>query len=230
MKTFVIGDIHGNYKALMQCLDKSNFSHKKDQLICLGDVADGYPDVTKCFEELLKMNNLVYVLGNHDSWLIDWLKDEKRPHIWVSQGGANSIASYISSPLELRAKHLEFLKAKAKLHYTDDSNRFFVHGGYNPNIPISDNLTDTFLWDRDIIDYAVANKVSGKEFDYKEVFIGHTTTEYRFASMKPQHISNLWMLDTGAGWSGKLTIMNVETKEYWQSDKASDLYNINPRR
>jgi len=35
----------------------------------------------------------------------------------------------------------------------------------------------------------------------------------------------VWDLDTGAGWSGKLTIMmDIDTKEYWQSELSKDLY------
>jgi len=40
-KTFVIGDIHGGYKALLQCFARSGFDYKKDKLICLGDITDG---------------------------------------------------------------------------------------------------------------------------------------------------------------------------------------------
>ena len=36
--------------------------------------------------------------------------------------------------------------------------------------------------------------------------------------------ANIWNLDTGAGFEGKLTIMNVDTKEYYQSDKLTTLY------
>ena len=45
MKTFAIGDIHGAYKAMMQCFERSKFDYKKDRLIVMGDVCDGYPDV-----------------------------------------------------------------------------------------------------------------------------------------------------------------------------------------
>ena len=38
MKTFVIGDIHGAYKALLQCFERSGFDYEKDHLIVLGDV------------------------------------------------------------------------------------------------------------------------------------------------------------------------------------------------
>ena len=52
MKTFAIGDIHGAYKALVQCLERSKFDYDNDRLIVMGDVVDGYPDVKRCFDEL----------------------------------------------------------------------------------------------------------------------------------------------------------------------------------
>jgi serine/threonine protein phosphatase 1 len=41
-KRLCMGDIHGNYKALMQCLERSNFNYEEDTLIQLGDVCDGH--------------------------------------------------------------------------------------------------------------------------------------------------------------------------------------------
>ena len=72
MKTFVIGDIHGAYKALLQCLERSRFDYHNDRLVVIGDVCDGYPDVVECFDELLKIANLIYIWGNHDKWAYDF--------------------------------------------------------------------------------------------------------------------------------------------------------------
>ncbi|MFH1385027.1 MAG: metallophosphoesterase, partial [Candidatus Omnitrophota bacterium] len=66
MKTFAIGDIHGAYKALIQCFERSKFDYKKDRLIVMGDVCDGYPDVKQCIDELLKVTRCDLVIGNHD--------------------------------------------------------------------------------------------------------------------------------------------------------------------
>lgn len=43
MRTFVIGDIHGAYKALVQFLEHSGFDYDNDRLIPIGDIADGSP-------------------------------------------------------------------------------------------------------------------------------------------------------------------------------------------
>lgn len=42
MKTYAIGDIHGAYKALIQCFERAKFDYEKDRLIVMGDICDGY--------------------------------------------------------------------------------------------------------------------------------------------------------------------------------------------
>jgi len=66
MKTFVLGDPHGNCKGMKQCFEKSGINKDEDTLIVLGDIVDGYPEVKECFNELLKFKNLIYIKGNHD--------------------------------------------------------------------------------------------------------------------------------------------------------------------
>ena len=44
-RVYAIGDIHGNYRGLMQALERSGIDREKDELIVLGDVVDGYPEV-----------------------------------------------------------------------------------------------------------------------------------------------------------------------------------------
>ena len=57
---------------------------------------------------------------------------------------------------------------------------------------------------------------------FEEIYIGHTAIHGE--RPEPENYGNLWNVDTGAGWHGVLTIMDVDTKEYWQSDRSKDLY------
>lgn len=58
---------------------------------------------------------------------------------------------------------------------------------------------------------------------YNEIFIGHSaTTKYNIH--EPMNIFNVWNIDTGAGFSGKLTILDADNKEFWQSDFVKALY------
>ena len=86
-KSFVIGDIHGAYRAVEQCFERSNFDMDEDLLICLGDVCDGWPDVYEVFKILLKIKNLEYIIGNHDYWALQWMNTGYSKDIWLNQGG-----------------------------------------------------------------------------------------------------------------------------------------------
>ena len=94
MRRMVLGDVHGAHKAMLQCFERSHFDRENDLLICLGDVADSWPEVPECFNELEKIKNMVYVMGNHDEWLLEWFKYGRTPHIWTSQGGQATLNAY----------------------------------------------------------------------------------------------------------------------------------------
>lgn len=233
-KRFVVGDIHGSYKALMQVIQQSGISYKKDQLICLGDVADSWSEVPECFEELLKFKNLIYISGNHDTWLLDYFQKGHTPYIWTSQGGRATIEAYERhGDIKLARRHQRLLE-KALPYYASEDNKLFVHGGFNWHSPIENQAEYNLTWDRDLFEVAkywdklMKNGVKDtkdfrvKEFD--EVFIGHTTTSWFSPDLRPVHVSNIWNLDQGAGWEGKLTLMNIDTKEFFQSDIVITLY------
>jgi serine/threonine protein phosphatase 1 len=213
-----IGDIHGGYKSMMQCLERSQFDYTNDTLICLGDVADGWPETPQCIEELLKIKNLIYIIGNHDIWVANWFKYGNQPLIWTSQGGVATINAYKKS-LKLEERHSRFFD-KAKPYHIDGKNRLFVHGGYNPNKPIENQIWSDLYWDRNLFYEAIAIETIHKQ--YHEIYIGHTTTWN--ISKIPLNLGNVWMLDQGGGYEGELSIINVDTHEFWQSDKVDTLY------
>jgi len=229
-RTLVVGDIHGGFKALRQCFERANFVHNKDKLICLGDVCDGWPGTKQCFDELLKVKNLVYILGNHDAWALEWMLYEKQENIWTSQGGMATQESYGFDHENVPTKHIELLNNKAKFYYIDDRNRVFVHGGFDPRFPVEHEIKSNLLWDRELLHeayerehYADYHGKSRQLTKYIDIFIGHTST-YFYKEKEPTHYCEVWNLDTGGGWEGKLTIMDVDTKEYWQSDVVETLY------
>lgn len=228
MKKFVIGDIHGAHMALKQCLERSKFNIKDDKLIVLGDVCDGWPFVKDCFDELLKIKHMTYVMGNHDLWALEWALNANKEEIWLSQGGRNTILSYPEG--SMKTEHVDILK-NAK-YYVEDDERLFVHGGFHPLKDIKDQSPSILVWDRSLIEQASIVHFDNPDFrfePYKEIFLGHTPT-LRFNVTTPVQFCNVWGLDTGAGWGGKLTIMDIETKEFWQSDSVQTLYpNIHGR-
>ena len=218
MKQFVIGDIHGQADALEQCLRRSGFDNKHDTLICLGDVCDRGSKVKESIEILLAIKNLKYILGNHDQWFLEWACDGKKSSVWKYQGGRGTMNSYRDGVPE---NHISLLLNAPKYYITD--NKLFVHAGIDPSLPIDKQEEDTLLWDRDLVydalDYKDDNNIELKN-GFDEIYVGHTAvTNKGFNSDVPLNLNGIWMMDTGAGFSGKLSIMDIDTKEVWQSNK-----------
>lgn len=220
--TYVIGDIHGANKALIQCLDGVNFNYQKDTLICLGDVCDGWPEVYNAIEELLKIDNLIYILGNHDEWALEWFKTGEVRDIWINQGGKATIESYTKS---VPAEHISFME-NAKLFYKLE-NKVFVHGGLKTDVEVEKQGKEILIWDRSLLQNALEYYFEENEkrlTRYDEVFIGHTPS-INFGIKEPKKVCEVYLMDTGAGWpGGKLSIMDVYSKQVFQSNEVSSLY------
>jgi serine/threonine protein phosphatase 1 len=224
MNRFVISDIHGAFKALKQCLFRSGFNYKNDLLICLGDTADGYPEVEECFDELMKIENLIYILGNHDDYLLKFFNNGLNNNDWLYNGGKATHEIYKERRDHL---HKEFLN-QARSYYELDE-MLFVHAGFNLNEPISEQDSYTLMWDRELFyrSRRINNKPT-KLTNYRKVFLGHTPT-----LNKESEVPIIWnefrFIDTGAGYGYKVSIMNIDTDEFFQSDDARELYGFEVR-
>ncbi len=222
MRRWVIGDIHGANKALIQCFERSAFDTKNDLLICLGDLCDRWPEVNKVFDTMLTVQNLVLLLGNHDEWALDWFLQGKAPDIWLTQGGDKTRESF---PHGIPQKHIDLLK-NALLYYEID-NKLFVHAGFNPHLEMNKQDRHTLLWDRSFIKKALHYNRDGENHkltSYDEVYLGHTPT-LNFGQSQPMKTCEVYLIDTGAGWKGGvLSMMDIDSKEYFQSDPVDHLY------
>lgn len=101
-KTYAIGDIHGAYKALIQCFERSGFDRESDRLIVLGDVCDGYSEVQQCIDELLEVN-----ASQSEQVFLDELEDLTK---LISQG-RRRIFFYICGNFRIMSKLISLLKA-----------------------------------------------------------------------------------------------------------------------
>ena len=196
---FVMADPHGAFRAVEQCLERSGFNKEEDELILLGDVCDGWKQIKECVDLFLSINT-TNIMGNHDQWALEWMTSGEAPDIWTSQGGWNTIMSYMPDldrytltrryyvePKGIPQEHIDFFK-NAYLFLEDEidgKQMLFVHGGYDMRNPAEMNSQDTLLWDRDLFLKSINNEVMARKggYDpkpfpfYDEIFIGHTTTE-----------------------------------------------------
>lgn len=225
-KVYCIGDIHGRLSALNEVLDKSGFDNDKDRLIPLGDVCDGGSQTKGVINRLLEIKDRIDILGNHDNWFRTWAIPNpdgdnfqyiRTKSLWEPQGGIWTQKSYDNSPFAVPQSHRDFLINQVP-YYLDEKNRIFVHGGFNPHKPIEVQSTHDIMWDRKLLTYAKYRHVRG----YKHVFVGHTSTqifkENQVPITHPITHHNLTMCDCGAGWTGRLALVNVDNpKEFWLS-------------
>lgn len=226
MRRFVVGDIHGNYKGLMQCLERSGFDYEEDMLYSLGDLCDRQTQTKEVFEEILKIKNFKMVIGNHDLWLLEWSKNKQKytPENWAFNGGVKTMESY--NYQKVPEAHIRLLDEAKTLIKAGD--KIIVHGGLDANKDLLSQEESFVAWDRSFLEIAQETHKNNPDklfFDAESIFIGHTPTTSFTDFDVPQQYCNVWCLDTGSGYyQGKLTIMNIDTKEYWQSDSVWKLY------
>jgi serine/threonine protein phosphatase 1 len=234
MKTFVIGDIHGAFKALQQIMELAPIQ-KNDRLIFLGDYVDGWSESARVIQYLVELShqyNCIFIRGNHDTWCETWLDTNSANSEWEFHGGKTTQKSYEHYPAEDKQVHLDFFN-RMKDYYMDENNRLYIHAGFSSmHGPAKEFHPTNYSWDRTLWEMALAmdktipieSPLYPKRLNhFSEIFIGHTpVTDLGFTT--PVNAANVWNVDTGAAFMGKLTLMDVHTKEYWQSDVVQTLY------
>ena len=124
-RTFVVGDIHGALKALMQVMNRANVT-PDDTLIFLGDYVDGWsqtPELINYLIELKTTHNCVFLRGNHDELFYRWLKYGESNETWLFHGGQTTVNSYAEIPMNIRNMHVYVLENLANYHvYFGDAN------------------------------------------------------------------------------------------------------------
>ncbi|WP_298417568.1 metallophosphoesterase [uncultured Kordia sp.] len=236
MKTFVIGDIHGGLKALIQVLKRANVT-TSDTLIFMGDYVDGWSESAELVEFLIDLNKkqkCIFIRGNHDVWCHEWLLDGYVNDVWYQHGGKETIESYDRISFD-KEQHITFYN-QLENYVLDDQNRLFLHAGFTSMHGVEKEFyIKNFYFDRTLIETAVLVDEIGIENIkraqygpkrlslYNEIYVGHTPTIH-YGTDKPMKAHNLWDIDTGAAFTGKLSILDINTKEFWQSDPLPELY------
>lgn len=233
-KTFVIGDIHGGLRALIQVLKKATVS-KADTLIFLGDYVDGWSESAQVLEYVMQLSKkqcCMFIKGNHDLWCEEWLQTGDADLTWLYYGGEETVKSFEHVSETNKKKLLLFLQ-QMPYFYIDENNNLFIHAGFASSKGPQKEFEDEYInWDRSLWESALAADKKVKKTSlffprrlklFKEIYIGHTPTLY-FDSTEPMNACNVWNIDTGAAFTGRLSIMNINTKEFWQSDPLQQLY------
>jgi serine/threonine protein phosphatase 1 len=222
-RMYCIGDIHGRADLLEQLhtlieADAAPFDGAK-QLLYLGDYIDRGDESRQVIDILLSQSlagfEYIYLLGNHEHALLDFLIDPEAMSGWLTWGGRETLASYgiqaglSSSKSELwivrdtleratPASHLNFFE-NCLLSHTE-GNYYFVHAGIRPGVALEKQDFQDQLWIRDAFLSSGANHGA-------VIVHGHSITEQ--VELLPNRIG----IDTGAYSSGVLTCLVLEGTE-----------------
>ena len=234
MRTLVIGDIHGGLKGLIQLLERAKVT-SKDNLFFVGDYVDGWSESAQVIQYLIsisKTNNCIFIKGNHDAWCEQWLELGFVNEVWYQHGGKETIESYNDFSDAEKKIHLNFFE-DMDMYHIDDQKRLFVHAGFTSMHGVEKEFNvQIFYFDRTLWEMALTMdkriKKDSKLYPnrlkhYSEIYIGHTPTTNYF-KMHPMNAANVWNVDTGAAFTGRLSAIDINTKEIFQSDILKDLY------
>jgi len=220
VRVYAVGDIHGCSTLLDQlhariAADAAPSSAEK-RIIYLGDYVDRGPDSKGSIERLLHAVPAgltpVYLKGNHDGALLDFVEDSESYRAWRNYGAPATLLSYgIRPPLydsleafeaarvalsrAIPLEHLQFLRNLDLTFVLGDY--VFVHAGLRPGISIERQQEQDLLWIRDEF------LSSGATFE-KFVVHGHSPVP------NAMRLRNRIPVDTGAYATGILTCAVLE--------------------
>ena len=217
-RIYAIGDIHGCAdlvdELVLKIADDAG-NHDQSRIIFLGDYVDRGPDSKGVLDRLIllkeKHPNTVFLKGNHEALMLDFLTNPDDTMHWLDWGGEETLQSYglrelagrqpqeISQEFaeKLPADHLTFLHSLTVTHLAGDY--LFVHAGIRPGVALADQEEEDLLWIRKRF-----HKTPAEERLEQTIVHGHQPVK------KPMDKGWRIDVDTGACWSGKLTAVVLE--------------------
>lgn len=221
---YIISDIHGHYREYIELLKKINFS-QEDRLYILGDVVDRGPQPIEVLQDIMKRDNITYIIGNHDydfKCYIDKLgfnlcnftnEADKFEFIsWSRDGGIPTIDGFLDLSCEEKNNIYNYINnasAYEQIEYKE-KKYILVHAG------ISNFCANKLLEEYSYEDF-ISERIDYSRRYYKDVntFIitGHTPTCFirqdskALVYMGNGHIA----IDCGCSYMGNLAAYCIET-------------------
>ncbi len=223
-RIYAIGDIHGRADLLERLRsviveDARWHPAERKVVVYLGDYVDRGPEsrgvVDLLTRETLPGFESVFLKGNHEDSLLQFLTDPGIAPAWMAYGGEATLYSYGVRPPDVRRvedimaaqeaftqalppEHLAFLQALELVHIEGDYA--FVHAGFREGVPIEFQDPQDMMW--------IRNEFLWSDADFGKVAVhGHTITE------RPEIRPNRIGIDTGAFATGTLTCLVLEGTE-----------------
>jgi len=194
-KYFVVADVHGFYKELMNCLDGAGYDKNNEShiFVSCGDMFDRGPDAREVlrFVNSIPSDRKILIKGNHETLMRDMIFRDEYPRTHDIRNGTWNSAIDIT-----RADYVEVMRAMRKndewweyynscVNYKEIGNYIFVHG-WVPITPTWDGHRVREDWrDCDDKDWESAGWLNGiamwqdgARIEGKTIVCGHWNTSY----------------------------------------------------
>lgn len=215
-RLLAIGDIHGCMDPFLELVERKIRMRKSDRIVLLGDYIDrGYQSrevVDYIIDLQMQGFDIIPLMGNHESMLVDSLRSEQSMYNWSMNGGNETLLSFgVESSKELDHKYLQFFNNL--LFYYAQGQFVFVHAGFNDEIPDPYQDKLQMIWSRRISYFHPC-------FDGKIIVHGHTPVPLRTCREMVLSESNVINIDTGCvydkvGGYGHLTAIELFTRKLY---------------
>lgn len=216
---YAVGDIHGCLAELLDLealIEADAPRHPGPALVVhLGDYVDRGRDSAGVLDHLLagKRDGVerVFLKGNHESMMLDFLGRPSQHHDWLRFGGLETLASYGIFAADLLDRHRlpGLLRRRIPDAHPDFMRRLpmsfrvnrciFVHAGMRTDIPVEQQSEGDLLWSRP----AKTDGFTGQPYI---VVHGHTITA------QPTLVGQRVSIDTGAYETGCLTAARINAR------------------
>ncbi len=219
-RIYAVGDVHGRADLLTELFNRIDSDLKarptaKSMQIFLGDYIDRGPHSRQVVELLIarqREHETVFLKGNHEACVLQFLKDPAALHQWRDLGCASTLLSYGVMPARREAPLSQHEIRMAFHQALPDSHRhfiqslklsficgdfFFAHAGVRPGVAVEKQSEKDLLWIRE--DFLL------HEEDFGKVIV-HGHTPVHRPDIRPNRIN----IDTGAYATGRLTCMILE--------------------
>lgn len=222
-RIYCIGDIHGRLDLLKQIhqailADAGAYPHAISVLY-IGDYVDRGSQSMQVIDYLLSEPlpdfESIFLLGNHEQVLLEFLHDPMSAANWFNFGGLSTLVSYdvkitgiprleqlndlsLAFQEKIPESHLKFFQQLLTCYEKD--GYYFVHAGVLPGVKLKNQRPEDMLWIRDKF-------LDNTRFHGKVIVHGHSITD------SPVVYANRIGIDTGAYSSGILSCLVLEGEE-----------------
>jgi len=202
-RDFLLGDLHGEYDALIAAMDRAQFNPGRDRIFSVGDIVDRGPKVPDCLN-LLDEPYFHMVRGNHEELTIRAADGEENRELWLWNGGEWGDRLPKAELAEIREK-LSELPLAITVGAGDGARIGVCHA----ECPVKDwakveagDLTakevERMLWGRAVLSRRGPKKVRNITLTVH----GHTPLP------EPMKRKNALFIDTGCVYGGPLTLID----------------------